>query len=367
MYVNYSLGMGGIETLILELCRRLDPERYAPSVCVFQKDGRLRGEFEALGIPVYTIEKGRGTDWSIPLKLARLARQKGVDILHTHNSCAWFYGGIAAWLSRLPLIHTEHTSPDHNFERWWKIERFLSRFTVGITTVAASVARFMIDQEHIAPEKIDVIYNGIEPGVYEIQLDRNWKRKELGLERADLAVGMVARFFPEKDHRCLLEAFTQVVKRIPHARLLIAGDGPLREKLVRYREELGLSDRVFFLGNRRDIPELLQALDLFVLSSYKEGLPIVLLEAMAAGRAVVATEVDGNPELVLHNRTGLVVPPKNPWALAEAICELLLDPERARRMGEEGKRRVGEKFSFIPMISAYESLYKSVKDKRRKA
>ncbi|MBI2870413.1 MAG: glycosyltransferase [Candidatus Omnitrophica bacterium] len=358
LFVNYSLGMGGIETLILEIAKRMDKNRFRASVCVFHQaeEVKLIQEFNEAGIPVYTFEKGRGVNWTLPFQIARLARSKGVDVIHSHNPSGWFYGGLTSLAARLPLVHTEHTSPDYDFKRWYAIERCLARITARITAVAGSVARFMREEEGIR-KPVEVIYNGVEAALYDIQIDRAQKRKELGLDEKTPAIGIVARFFPEKDHKCLLEAFTKVVARIPRARLLIAGDGPLRDELVTCKDKLGLDGQVTFLGNRRDIPEFLKALDLFVLSSYKEGLPVVLLEAMAAGLATVATDVDGNPELVLDKKTGLVVPAKNPRALADAICELIADPARAGRMGEEGRRIVREKFNFRQMITAYESIY----------
>ena len=360
MYLNQSLGMGGIETLILELCKRLDRAAYATCVCVFEDGGMLVREFEAVGVPVHVVKKGRGVDWWLPVRLARLARREGVDVLHTHNTAAWFYGVLAAWLAGVPVVHTEHTSPSYHARRWMKIENTLSLATARISAVSGSVARVMTEQQGIAAEKVRVIHNGIEAAVYGAAADGAGLKETLGVPREAPVVGNVARFFPNKDHRTLLQAFTRVVERVPSAMLLIAGEGPLRSDIEEEIRKLRLSDKVRLLGNRRDIPALLRVFDLFALSSVKEGLPIVLLEAMASGVPVVATEVDGNPELVVHQETGLLVPPRNPDALAEAICCLLQDCDAARRMGERGRERVRRLFTFERMVNAYQDVYGSV-------
>ena len=141
---------------------------------------------------------------------------------------------------------------------------------------------------------------------------------------------------------------------------LIIGDGPLRTELEDLKQELRLQNNVLFLGNRRDIPSILHTLDLFVLSTHKEGLPIVLLEAMAAGKPVVATAVDGNPELVQNRRTGRTVPPRDPEALKDAICEVLSNPSLAKEMGQKGRERVQDHFTIEKMIASYEDIYTSL-------
>jgi glycosyltransferase involved in cell wall biosynthesis len=224
----------------------------------------------------------------------------------------------------------------------------------------------MEERERIASDKITVIHNGIDTKIYSKYVDRDVKRKELNLADSDRIIGNIARFFPNKDHACLLKAFKLVVEKIPSAKLLIAGDGPLRNELLELTEELALTSTVKFLGNRRDIPELLRIFDVFALSSIKEGLPITLLEAMASEVPTVATDVDGNPELVVHNQTGYIVPARDPNSLADKIITLLMDKEKAKRMGEMGRVRAEEEFSFEKMSAKYDVLYSSMLNGKRK-
>ena len=360
LYVNYSLNTGGIETLILELSRRIDKSRFSPAVCVFESGGRLQAEFVKLGVPVYVLQKGRGTDCCLPLRLAKLIKKEKFDLVHTHNQAAWLYGAIAAMLSGTRIVHTNHTTADyHNYHarRWHLIERILSLFTQKITTVAKSVAEYMINMEGISARKIEVIYNGVKTELYEQDFGGAKQKEELNLDDNHFIIGNVARLVANKDHRTLISAFKIISGRMPEARLVIAGDGPLKNELQFQIEELGLRDAVKLLGNRRDIPELLKIFNLFALSSLREGFPVVLLEAMAAGKPVVSSDVDGNAELVINDETGLIVPSGNPQALAEAIERLAGDRQKAEIMGINGRKRVKTLFSFEKMINGYERIY----------
>jgi glycosyltransferase involved in cell wall biosynthesis len=329
-------------------------------ICVFIPNGRLQPEYEKTGIPVYVVEKKPGLDIFFPFRLAKQMRSIKPDIVHTHNHNAWLYGGMAARLLNLRLVHTEHTSPDYNAERWYLIEKFMSFFTDRITTVSRSVGRFMADVEGISAGKITVVHNGIDYSSYNRQTDIQAKKLEFGIRPSDVVVGNVARLFPNKDQQMLLEAFRIVVDKIPYARLLIAGDGPLKNDLLAKREQLKLTDNVSLLGNRRDIVELLSVFDVFVLPSIKEGLPMTILEAMCCNAAVIATDVDGNPEVVVDGETGYIVPARKPAVLAEKIIELLQDKDKANLMGRAGRRRVEQEFSFGKMVKGYTDVYEKV-------
>lgn len=363
-FLSYLLDIGGIETLILELCKRLmSSQRYLPFVCTFQKNGKLQAEFDSAGVPTFVIEKGYGTDWRLPLKLAGIFRREKVDIIHTHNESQWLYGGIAAKLCHLPILHTEHTAPDYHERRWKMIERLLAMMTPQITTVSRGVARFMTEHERIPSWKIKVIYNGVEMQKYTVNIDVNKQKKELDVRENELIVGNVSRLVPIKDHVTLLYAFKEVSQRIPLAKLLIAGDGPLKGELLALREKLGLHEKVNLLGFQRNIPALLKVFDVFAFSSIpsiKEGLSISVLEAMASGLPVVSTGTEGTAEAVINGETGFVVPPKDVTRMAEAICKILLNRERAKSMGERGEERVRRHFNFDKMIKEYENIYDAI-------
>ena len=360
-FISYGLDVGGIETLILEICKRLPSDRYSLCVCEFQGNGKLQKEFEEAGVEVYTVKKTRNLDWALPFKLARLFKQQHIDIVHAHGQSPWLYAGIAAKLAGVPVVYTEHTTPDvtinQNIQRWKKIEKVLSMITARITTVSDSIAGYMVNEAGISAKKVKVIYNGIDAKIYDRQVDVYAKRKELGINEADLVIGSVASLLPKKDPETLLKAFKLVIQKVPYAKLVMVGDGPLKDSLWSMVNSLLLNDKVIFLGNRRDVPELLKIFDVFALSSVKEGLPIAALEAMASGLAVVATDVDGNPEVVQHGKTGFIVPARNPEALADSIVKLLLDRNEAKKMGVLAQEMVKEYFSFEKMIAEYENIY----------
>ena len=363
MHISSSLDIGGIETLILELCKTINRDKYFPMVCSFSANGKLQDEFSRADIPVYILKKKEGNDWVLPFKLSKLLRKLKIDVVHTHDQSPWLYGAIASKLSNRSLVHTEHTTIDYDsthLQKWNKIEWFLSKITNQIITVSNSVAKYMTEKVDVPSSKIHVIYNGVKAEIHNNKVDDKFKKHELGIDDTDLIVGSVARLYPNKDQKTLLQAFKIVIQRVPKVKLLIAGDGPLKNELLQTAEGFKLNGKVKFLGNRRDVPELLQLFDLFVLPSLREGFPIVLLEAMASGLPTVTTDVDGNAELVLDGETGLIVPPNNPEALGNAIIRLLVNKNERKRMGQKGRQRINAHFSFENMVTEYEKAYNSV-------
>ena len=359
-FVNYSLNVGGIETLILEICNRLNKNQFIPYVFVFEKNGKLKNEYVNSGIPLLEVKKNKGFDWMLSARLAKMLKKNNIDIVHTHNPTNWLYGTIAAKLAGISVIHTEHTTSDyHNYhvKRWELIERVLSIFTTKITTVSESVKMHMVKNSKINASKIKVVYNAIKAEEFNKSVDEKKIRASLYLQKNDVVIGNIARFYENKDHRTLLEAFKLILKQVPNVYLLLIGDGPLRNEMGEIAKNLKIKDSVKFLGNRRNIAEILRIMDVFVLSSKREGLPMVLLEAMTSGVPIVATDVDGNSELIVDKKTGFIVPPNSPKFLSNAVVQVLADKEKAIKMASRGRDFVREHFSLISMIEKYERIY----------
>ncbi|MCH7664250.1 MAG: GT4 family glycosyltransferase PelF [Chloroflexi bacterium] len=222
----------------------------------------------------------------------------------------------------------------------------------------------MVSEVGIAPQKVMTIYNGIDIAAYGKAVDRTAWLRMLSVPLDSLVVGMVGRLVPVKDHKTFFQAARLVLDALPTVRFLVVGDGPLESELKNDVQELGISNEVSFLGYRDDIPELMSLFDLAVISSLHESFSLVLAEANACGKAVVATRVGGIPELVEDGVTGILVPPKEPELLARAIVDLLQDSSRRQAMGLAGRARVEERFTIEKMVRSYESLYESLLEKK---
>jgi sugar transferase (PEP-CTERM/EpsH1 system associated) len=358
LYFSHSLGIGGLEVLLLELARRVDRKRFATAMCVMESGGGLEKEFLAAGIPVFHCSKKEGKDVFLPLRLARLMRREETAILHSNNYSPWIYGVLARKLVRgVRQVHTEHSNVDEGRSVALWAERQAARSTQALVADAGIVRAVLESRAGIPSRRVEVVYNGVD-------VDRYRPREEGSRDQLRITVGIVARLVPVKNHALLLRAFKEVRDGGPAGvRLLVVGDGPLREELEALARSLELGDSVRFLGFRRDIPEILRSLDVFVLCSNSEGHSLTLLEAMASGLPVVATDVGGNGEVVREGVNGSLVPPGDTGALAAALKELIAEPERARALGRAGRQDVERRFSLTAMTERYEKIYETVLDR----
>jgi glycosyltransferase involved in cell wall biosynthesis len=339
--------MGGLEKLLVEFARHADRDRHELEFISLGHRGVIAEEIEAAGWPVTALGVPSGVRPALFLRLARLLRQRRIDVVHTHDDRPHLYGTIAGRLAGVGrIIHTRHGRSPHLSRRQRTLVRLAAGWIDRFVCVSADAAAIAIAQG-VPPRKVCTIHNGIDLERFPF----------LGPRPQGPAV-IVARLSPEKDHATLLRAAALVVRSQPSFRLEIAGDGPCREDLHRLAGELGLGEQVRFLGQVRDIPGLLARAGLFVLSSLSEGVSLTLLEAMASGLPIVATRVGGNPEVVAEGSTGLLAPAGDPAALAAAIAALWQDPHRCRLFGAAGRRRVEEQFDIRRMVAAYEAMYR---------
>jgi glycosyltransferase involved in cell wall biosynthesis len=251
------------------------------------------------------------------------------------------------------------------FRRWLYVlaERLTSPLADRIVAVSSHITRDLIHRYGISPEQVVTIRNGIEADSFVPARSPSDVLKELNVNNQDRRIGLAARMTPQKGHLVLLQALRLISQRFSNLRCLLIGDGPLRPSLERYAGELGVAGQCVFTGIRSDIADLLSVVEVVVLPSHSEGLPFVLLEAMALAKPVVATRVGGNPEVVEDGKTGLLVPPADPKAMAEAIAFLLDHPDEAACMGKRGRERVVECFGLDRMVKALEQLYLELLDR----
>ncbi len=361
IHITHSLNIGGLEVLLLEFLKRIDREKYNPIVCTFSKNGTLIREFQDIGIPVKIVEKRNGIDYTLSMRLATIFKKNKIDLIHTHNIAAWLYATIAKVIARVPhIVHTEHSNVPSDNKRLFIVEKYLARYTDTIIADSERVAEHLIDRQGIPSEKVVIILNGIDIEKYQVRIDISKKKEEIGLNQHDLVIGIVARLVPVKNHMCLLKAFSLLRKRLENIKLVIVGDGELRGDLERYVRDNELSKEVFFLGSRRDIPELLKIFDLFVLPSHSEGLSITLIEAMASGIPIVATDVGGNREVIGNNEAGILIPPDSVESLFKAMMVILTHRDRAEKMGRVGIQRARSLFSLSQMTRKYEQIYENL-------
>lgn len=357
---------GGMRCHLLNLLRYTDRNLFEPGVA--GPPGEMLAAAAELGAKVFPITLRGELDplrdaWAV-FQLSRVLRRERVSILHAHSAKAGLVGRLAAVCARTPVVFfTVHNSifyaewPEYKKGFFALAEKVLARRTYRIITVSEALRQELIAREGLKPGQVVTVYNGINPEEFQVAESREALRRRLGLPAEAPLVGIVTRLAPQKGLRYLIEAAALFP---PEERLVfvVVGDGPLRAELQELAEKSGVGSHFVFTGVRRDVPLILGALDLLVLPSVTEGLGLILLEAMAASLPVVATAVGGVPEVVLDGETGVLVPPRDPAALAGAIAGLLRAPERARRLGAAGRERVARLFTVERMVGQISALYR---------
>lgn len=363
LHLAGSGGWAGGETYLLLLARRLDRKQFR-LIVVSPEAGALVDNLRAEGIETLVLDMNRLGSVGPILRLRDLLHERRVEILQTHGARSNFYGRLAGRLAGTPvIISTVHNSLyDYPVGRLRKsfylaLDRVTAPLAHCILCVAESHRQELIGRYHLPPEKVVTIPNSVDLGRFGPVESGGQVRKELGIPNDAPVIGVVGRLTHQKGHCFLLHALPMLARRYPALCCLVVGDGELCEELAGLAARLGVLDRCLFLGVRRDIPAVLSALDVLVVPSLSEGMPYVVLEGMASGKPVVATAVNGIPEVVEDRVTGRLVPRQDSGALAEAIGELLADPKSAAAMGRAARRRVEESFSSGQWIARLEALY----------
>lgn len=357
LHVIATLDPHGAERQMAALCLGLDRERFAPSVCCLTRGGPLRAALEEGGVPVSVLGKRGRFDVGVLCRLASHIRLTRPDIVHTWLFTANFWGRLAARLAGAPRAVASERAADRwktCAHRW--IDRRLAALTDVILANSEGVQSFCVETAGVPAGKVLVVRNGIDLQGFDAAASA--PPAELPSSRGAV-VCCVARMEEQKGHVYLLQAFAEAL-RGREAELWLVGDGPLREELEALARELGIAERVAFLGRRGDVPAVLARGDLVVLPSLWEGLPNAVIEAMAARRAVVATDVDGTPEVAIDGRTALLVPPRDPAALAAGMARLLDDAALRQRLGRAGRERVEREFALARMIEQTSQVYASL-------
>lgn len=355
-----NFGYGGAEMLVKDILLAQDTKHFEMAACsLYPFSGTtIEKELQHHDIEVFYLTKKLGPDANVLKEIYDTFRNFKPHVIHTHRYVIR-YTLIPSLLCRIPVkIHTIHNMAEKEVDLAGRIIHFFAYHffkykPIGISKNISDYASSYYRMDHIP-----YIYNGIRTELYKSPIELRIKtRKSLDIADDDIVFINVGRFSPQKNHRLLIEAFRKVTLCENNATLLLIGDGELRYEIEKYVSEKGLSERVRFLGLRKDIPELLAASDIFVLSSDWEGLPLAVIEAMAAGKPVIATAVGGLPELIADGINGILVPPGYETALANAMTKMATNPIAAKQMGEIGRKVAKDKFAGEGMVREYEKLY----------
>jgi glycosyltransferase involved in cell wall biosynthesis len=358
---------GGSEKLVFDIIRHIDKNKFNPVLCVFFT-GSYEAEFIKLNIPFYVIHKeGLRSKLSTILFLNNIIRTHSIQVVNTHHSSPLIQGFIPfKVLNRVKWIHTEHTRLDRDpniTPSILKIENFLLQFVDLALGISQGVCDYFHNELRVPQNKIVKIINGVDIEKFEKAKNQEQSafiRKDLGISDDDIVIGMFANFRKQKNHEMLIKAADILKKEgVSNFKVVLAGTGPELDNIKKLTGDLRLESCVLFLGARHDIPELMNMIDIYCLPSHFEGLPFSVLEAMAAGKPIVATDVEGNNELIKNNKTGLLINDNDSAALSIALKTLIQDTKRGVIYGFNAREKALS-LSFNNMMESYERIFSEV-------
>lgn len=363
LFLVPALPIGGAERQIAALVAGLNRRRFRPIVACEHSLGPVAEGIAANGIPVHLLSSGKRRDPRLAFRVASLARRERIQIVLSHGFSTGVAARVGGWLGGVPVrVLAEHSTGERDMSPGrHRVNRLLNSWTSGWIAVAHGQQDYLVGTKGIPAERIRVIPNGIDSRPYRPAGARARIRAEFGLPEDARVAGMLAVLRPEKDTKTFLLAARFVADELAAARFLLVGDGPERSHLESEVQALNLADRVVFAGRRDDVPDVLTAFDVSVLCSTDvETFPMAFLESMATGLPLIGTRVGGLPEMIEDGRNGLLVRPRDPRGLADAMLRVLTDPERSRAWGETSRQRVESEFSLETMVDAYEEYFEEL-------
>jgi len=363
LHLITRLPIGGAERLLIDVLRNLDPARFESEVCCIQGKGELASEIEEMGIVLHDLGRMRNKHFDLGaiLALRQLIRGRRIDLVHSHLYHANLYGRIAGWSERIPVVASVHNT--YTQHRWHRrlINRLLARVSFCVTAPSAEVELAIRRYDHVAAQKVVRLVNCIDLDRINSDLDVATAKHKLGLEPDDVVIGTVGRMEEQKGHGILLHAFA-ALRGLPgisvsSLRLLIVGDGRLRQATEARASQLGIVDACRFPGSMTRMADVYRAIDIFVMPSLWEGLSLAMLEAMAAGLPLVATDVGGVRDVLGDNLHGRLVPPGDPTSLAHALAELLLNTQLREELATSASQCVRDTYGVSNLTRQLSILY----------
>jgi glycosyltransferase involved in cell wall biosynthesis len=363
-----QMEMGGSERLVHTLVNSIDRSVFNPFVAWFFGDAPLK-EFTDLHVPLFHVPKKKRIDVSAMKKLSDIVRENNIHVVNAHHFMSFIYAFYGCKIAnRRRLIYTEHSEweIDEMTERWKIIGSFLLKRSDASVGVTPAVSLRIQSAFKTSEAKTFAIENGVDISRFSRSLDKAKMHASLGLREEEKVIGIVANFKKIKNHMYLLKAFNELIKEYEKVRLLLVGQGFKNDpentetEIRGFIEKNGLDDKVTILGYRSDVPDLLSIMDIFCLTSFSEGLPISLIEAMAAGLPLVGTDVKGIKEVIIQNRNGILVNVNEVDEMKRALLALLGDESLRKRMGKESRYLVEKHYSVNGLVRQYENLFKSL-------
>lgn len=355
IHVVNSLDCGGLEIFVIDLCLSQISAGHQCYLFCLQEGGELAERAKKSNLVVFNGQKKQGVNVKLLWLMYRLFKRLSFDVVHTHNLSPMIYGNIAAKLAGTRrIVHTRHgRGLDITY-------RFIWNMCDSIICISEDAKQSLLICNRLEEKKVKVIHNGID--VDRFLATRSGKsineiKLEIGIPLHKIIIGTVGRLAMEKDHASLIFAAKNLIDSGVDVLVLIIGEGPERNTLRNLISSLGLDDSVSLLGYRGDVCDLYSVFDIFALPSTSEGLSIALLEAMASGLPIVATDVGGNPEILINGSTGLMVPPSNPAKFAEALLTLIADKGLRTALGKASKAKIIQDFDAASMVEHYSEEY----------
>lgn len=356
VHIIYSLGTGGLENGLVNIINRCPPGRYRHAIVCLTESGPFAARITAPGVTVHELHKRPGHDWGMYWRLWRLLRRLRPAVVHTRNLAALETHVLGVLMPGVKRVHGEHgrdvSDIDGTNPTYRRLRRGLSPLIHRFITVSRDLEHWLVGQVGIPADKVTQIYNGVDGERF-----RALSRRD----QTPVSIGTVGRLATVKDQRQIIRALVHIFTRRPalreSLRCIVIGDGPERAALEAEAFSSGVSAEIEFRGDRSDVPAQLAAMDVFLLPSLNEGISNTVLEAMASGLPVIATDVGGNPELVQPGVTGTLVPVGDAEALAEAVLALLDDPARRAQYGAAARERIAREFDWNRTVQAYLGVY----------
>jgi glycosyltransferase involved in cell wall biosynthesis len=360
MQITHDLAIGGLQQVVVNLCRTIDRNKFHTTVLCLRALGPLVEEIERLGIKVILLpQKESGTDYFSFFKVAKILRKERIQVIHTHNTQPLLDGTIGAILSggRQRIIHTDHARQFPDKKRYMFAEWCMSHFVYKVVGVSEQTTDNLWSYEKIPRRKLMTIENGIDGSLFQISIDEQAKRKELGIPAVGPVIGAISRIEKVKGIKYLLQAMPKIINEFPDITLLIVGDGSEKSSLKAEARQLDIEKNVIFTGARNDIPDILQVLDIYLLPSLSEGLPMGLLEAMAAGCPVIASDVGGIPAATRGGEAAVLVPPGVYEKISDAVLLLYNNVKLKRELSLKQQEIFNRYYRADNMVNKYCEMY----------